>query len=219
MARSRYRQDGTKSMCRFNILLTAFFLSLLASPTAAGQRANDFPVATAAVISTEARPPMGYVGYCLRYPGECNAHTAARAIKLDQATWALLNNVNNEVNRRIQPVTDKDHWGVAERWDLPSDGKGDCEDYALLKRKILIEKGLNAGALLMTVVIDHEGAGHAVLTIVTDRGDYVLDNQEAAILPWTQTGYRFVKRQSMQDPNVWATIGTPARSPVATAAR
>ena len=206
-------------MCRIKIAIAAFIAGLLVSPVQASPRGSDLPVATAAATSGEARPPIGYVGYCLRYPGECSGHSAARPVKLDQAAWALLNSINDEVNRRIEPVTDKDHWGVAERWDLPTDGKGDCEDYALLKRKILIEKGLSAGALLMTVVIDRDGAGHAVLTVVTDRGDYILDNQEEAILPWTQTGYRFVKRQSMQDPNVWTSIGAPLRDPVATAAR
>lgn len=206
-------------MRSINIALAAVILGLLASPAQATQRASDLPVATAAATSGEARAPIGYIGFCLRYPGECNGHSATQPVKLDQAAWALLNRVNDEINRRIQPITDKHHWGVAERWDLPSDGKGDCEDYALLKRKILIEKGLSAGALLMTVVIDREGAGHAVLTVVTDRGDYVLDNQDETILPWTQTGYRFVKRQSMQDPNIWTSIGAPLRDPVATAAR
>ena len=206
-------------MCRINIALAALVLGLITSSAEAAPRATDLPITTAAATTGEARPPIGYVGFCLRYPGECNGHGDARPIKLDQATWTLINAVNDDINRRIQPVTDKDHWGVAERWDLPTDGRGDCEDYALLKRKILIEKGLPAGALLMTVVIDREGAGHAVLTVVTDRGDYVLDNQDEAILPWTQTGYRFVKRQSMHDPNVWALIGAPARDPVATAAR
>ena len=206
-------------MRSINIALAAVILGLLASPAQANQRASDLPIATAAATSGEARPPIGYIGYCVRYPGECTGHATDRPVKLDQAAWALLKRVNDEVNRRIQPVTDKDHWGVAERWDLPSDGKGDCEDYALLKRKILIEKGFSAGALLMTVVIDREGAGHAVLTVVTDRGDYVLDNQDETILPWTETGYRFVKRQSMQDPNIWTSIGAPLRDPVATAAR
>jgi predicted transglutaminase-like cysteine proteinase len=206
-------------MRSINIALAAVILGLVASPAQASQRASDLPIATAAATSGEARPPIGYIGYCVRYPGECTGHSTDRPVKLDQAAWALLKRVNDEVNRRIQPVTDKDHWGVAERWDLPSDGKGDCEDYALLKRKILIEKGFSAGALLMTVVIDREGAGHAVLTVVTDRGDYVLDNQDETILPWTETGYRFVKRQSMQDPNIWTSIGAPLRDPVATAAR
>lgn len=206
-------------MCRFSI---AFFISLLAFaplPAQAGSRLGDAPFTTAAATIGEARAPIGYVGFCMRYPQECHRHSDARPIKLDAASWALLNSVNDDVNRTIKPVTDKEHWGVAERWDLPSDGRGDCEDYALLKQKILIEKGLPSGALLMTVVIDREGLGHAVLTAVTDRGDFILDNQDEAILPWTKTGYRFVKRQSMQDPNVWAVVGAPLRDPVATATK
>lgn len=219
MARSPSSQDGTYPMCRIRIAIAASLFVLLPSLAHAAPRQSDLPVTTAAATTGEARAPIGYIGFCMRYAAECAPHTEARPLKLDAAAWTLLNAVNDDVNRRIQPITDKDHWGVAERWDLPFDGKGDCEDYALLKRKILIEKGVPTGALLMTVVIDREGAGHAVLTIVTDRGDFVLDNQDEAILPWTATGYRFVKRQSMEDPNVWSLIGAPVRDPVATAAR
>lgn len=206
-------------MCRFRVLITAAFLVLAPLSSLAAPKTVDLPVTTAAATAGDARPPIGYVGFCMRFSAECARKADARPIKLDAAAWALLNAVNDEVNRRIQPITDKDHWGVPERWDLPTDGKGDCEDYALLKQKMLIEKGMPVGALLMTVVIDREGAGHAVLTAVTDRGDFVLDNQDEAILPWTATGYRFVKRQSMFDPNQWALIGAPVRDPVATAAK
>ena len=48
----------------------------------------------------------------------------------------------------------------------------------------------------MTVVIDEKGEGHAVLTLITSRGDLILDNKTNAVLPWTQTGYTFVKRES-----------------------
>jgi predicted transglutaminase-like cysteine proteinase len=206
-------------MGRFSIAFFVALLSLVPISAAAGSKLADAPITTAAATIGEARPPIGYVGFCMRYPQECARRADPRPAKLDAATWALINNVNDEVNRRIQPVTDKDHWGLAERWDLPADGRGDCEDYALLKQKILIEKGIPAGALLITVVIDREGAGHAVLTLVTDRGDFVLDNQEETILPWITTGYRFVKRQSMHNANNWVTIDERGRDPVATAAR
>lgn len=206
-------------MKRIRALIAAAATIIAMGQADAGSRATELPVTTAAISTGEARPPIGYVGFCMRYSAECVRKSDARPIKLDAAMWALLKSVNQDVNRRIEAVTDKEHWGVPERWDLPFDGKGDCEDYALLKQKLLIEKGLPSGALLMTVVIDHEGAGHAVLTAVTDRGDFILDNQEETILPWLDTGYRFVKRQSMQDPNVWNAIGGPARDPVATAAK
>jgi predicted transglutaminase-like cysteine proteinase len=35
----------------------------------------------------------------------------------------------------------------------------------------------------------------------------VLDNQNENVLPWTETGYRFVKRQSQGDQNVWVSLG------------
>jgi predicted transglutaminase-like cysteine proteinase len=55
-----------------------------------------------------------------------------------------------------------------------------------------------------------------VLTVTTDKGDYVLDNQNDQILLWWKTGYRFVKRQSRFDTNVWVSLGH-TRPAVATA--
>ena len=104
--------------------------------------------------------------------------------------------VNAWVNDNIKPITDLEHWGVVERWNYPDDGYGDCEDYVLLKRRMLMQAGWPREALLITVVRDKKGDGHAVLTVKTNRGEFILDNQEAEILPWNKTGYRFVKRQS-----------------------
>ena len=109
-----------------------------------------------------------------------------------------------------------DHWGVVENWSYPDDGKGDCEDYVLLKRRMLMQAGWPREALLITVVRDKKGDGHAVLTVKTDKGDFILDNQEEQILLWSETGYRFVKRQSQTNPNVWVALGDP-RPALATA--
>jgi predicted transglutaminase-like cysteine proteinase len=125
--------------------------------------------------------------------------------------------VNAWVNGNIKPVTDLEHWGVIEQWDYPSDGYGDCEDYVLLKRRMLVQAGWPREALLITVVRDKRGDGHAVLTVKTDKGEFILDNQEAEILPWFKTGYRFVKRQSQSDQNVWIALGEP-RVPVTASA-
>ena len=101
--------------------------------------------------------------------------------------------------------------GRVERWSYPDDGYGDCEDYVLLKRRMLIQSGWPWEVLLVTVVRGKKDEGHAVLTVITDRGDYVLDNQNEHILLWWETGYRFVKRQSRSDPNVWVSLGNPRR--------
>jgi predicted transglutaminase-like cysteine proteinase len=121
------------------------------------------------------------------------------------------------VNKRIKPITDQEHWGVVDRWDFPNDGEGDCEDYQLLKRKILARAGLPRRAMRMTVVIDEEGQGHAVLTVRTSRGDFVLDNKHDAVLTWDQTPYTYVKRES-QAGTGWVSLGGVA-SPTATANR
>jgi predicted transglutaminase-like cysteine proteinase len=126
---------------------------------------------------------------------------------LDERRWRFLLEVNARVNRDIEPVTDMDHWGVAEKWSYPTDGKGDCEDYVLEKRKRLMEAGWPRQSLLVTVVRDKKGDGHAVLMVKTDRGDFILDNQEAKVKLWTDTGYRFLKRQSEQNPNIWVSLG------------
>ena len=65
---------------------------------------------------------------------------------------------------------------------LPTDGYGDCEDYVLLKRKMLIDAGWPREALLITVVRDRKGEGHAVLTVKTDKGELVLDNQNENVV-------------------------------------
>jgi len=130
--------------------------------------------------------------------------------------WRGLVRTNTWVNENIKPITDLDHWGVVEKWSYPDDGYGDCEDYVLLKRRMLIEAGWPREALLITVVRDKKGDGHAVLTVRTDKGEFVLDNQNDQILLWSDTGYRFVKRQSQSDPNTWVTLGDP-RPAVATA--
>ena len=145
--------------------------------------------------------------------------SAPRDIVLTSKTWDDLVKVNNWVNETIKPVTDMEHWGVVERWNLGEDGYGDCEDYALLKRKMLVQAGWPREALLMTVVRDKKGEGHAVLTVKTNRGEFILDNQEAEVLAWNKTGYKFVKRQSQADQNTWVALGEPRGAPATVSAR
>lgn len=167
-----------------------------------------------AVTGAETSVPFGWVDFCQRYRGECDTQVkAARDVELTGKAVRDLDRVNRWVNKNIESVSDMDHWGLVDRWDYPSDGKGDCEDYALLKRRMLTDLGYPVQALLMTVVKDRKGDGHAVLTVRTDRGDYVLDNLDEEVKGWKKTGYRFVKRQSQTDANAWVTIGEPTAAP------
>jgi predicted transglutaminase-like cysteine proteinase len=105
---------------------------------------------------------------------------------------------------------------VVDRWSYPDDGYGDCEDYVLLKRRMLIQSGWPREALLVTVARNEKDKGHAVLTVTTDKGDYILDNQNKNILLWSETRYQFVKRQSQADSNVWVSLSNQQRA-IATA--
>jgi predicted transglutaminase-like cysteine proteinase len=164
-----------------------------------------------------ARPPIGWVEFCADRQLECKVPPSTpRDVVLSSKAWTDLVRINKWVNENVKPMTDMDHWGVVEKWSYPDDGYGDCEDYALLKRRMLVEAGWPREALLMTVVREKNGNGHAVLTVKTDKGEFVLDNQEERILLWSETSYRFVKRQSQSDPNRWVSLGDP-RPTIATA--
>lgn len=155
----------------------------------------------------ETRPPIGYLAFCRRQAGECDA-TAPQAPRprLDARRWQELDAVNATVNMTVAPVTDLDLYKTVEYWTYP-DGSGDCEDYVLAKRRMLLERGWPASALLVTVVRDEEGLGHAVLTVTTDRGDFILDNKTSEIRDWRETPYLYQKRQSASDPLRWVSLG------------
>ncbi|MDF3814109.1 MULTISPECIES: transglutaminase-like cysteine peptidase [Rhodopseudomonas] len=170
-----------------------------------------------ASVGENTRAPIGWIELCAETPGECRGgDTQPRDIVLTQTAWTDLLRINRWVNDHIKPMTDMDHWGVVEKWSLPTDGYGDCEDYVLLKRKMLIDSGWPREALLITVVRDKQNDGHAVLTVKTDKGEFILDNQNEEVVAWTETGYRFVKRQSQSNPNIWVALGD-AKPSMATA--
>jgi len=170
--------------------------------------------ATYAAIGPQTAVPYGWVDFCHRYTGECTHEAQAPAdINLTAKAFDAIDQLNRWVNATIEPVTDAEHWGVADQWDYPTDMKGDCEDYALLKRRLLLGLGFPRQALLMTVVKDEHNEGHAILTIKTNHGEFILDNLTNEIKAWADTPYRFVKRQSQYDENVWVQIGDPTAVP------
>ncbi|MCX7324816.1 MAG: transglutaminase-like cysteine peptidase [Hyphomicrobiales bacterium] len=159
--------------------------------------------------SGDSRPPIGWVQFCSNraYAAECVVDTGEpEKVELTPKLWRTVTGINSKVNKDIEPITDMDHWGVVERWDMAEDGKGDCEEYVNIKRKKLVDAGVPRRALRIVVVIDEENAGHAVLMLRTDKGDFILDNKRNAVLAWHQTGYIFVKRES-QDKVGWVPLG------------
>jgi predicted transglutaminase-like cysteine proteinase len=150
--------------------------------------------------------PVGHYEFCQKLPDECRQKTARHApTELSRRLWSAIVSVNNSVNAAVTPKTDMEMWGREEVWSYPN-GQGDCEDYALEKRRQLMALGVPAGDLLITVVRQPNGDGHAVLTIRTSLGDYVLDNLEPRVLAWDETPYTYLKRQSDTNSGVWVKI-------------
>lgn len=157
-----------------------------------------------------AQPPYGFVRLCESQPDLCAVRSPARTatesrFNATPERLSELDEVNRAVNTAIEPLTDMELYGVSEFWTLPVD-KGDCEDYALLKREVLIRRGWPSSALLLTVVRDEKGEGHAVLTARTQQGDFVLDNKVTDVRIWYRTSYDFVMRQSYLNPREWVSL-------------
>jgi predicted transglutaminase-like cysteine proteinase len=158
-------------------------------------------------------PPIGYVTFCQQHQADCRPGPRfADRIQLTQTKFRQIEEVNTAVNTEIAPETDLDLYGKPEVWAYPTT-KGDCEDYVLLKRRILIERGFPESTLLITVVRDENSEGHAVLTVRTDKGDFVLDNKRREIVRWADTPYTFIKRQSEKNPLVWISLLPPETAP------
>ena len=162
-------------------------------------------------------PPIGYVTFCRENRDECRpGRRFADRIQLTPSKFREIVGINNDVNKAIAPVTDLELYGQPEVWAYPADNRGDCEDYVLLKRKKLIERGFPESTLLITVVRDENNEGHAILTVRTDKGDFVLDNKRREVMRWAETPYTFVKRQSERNPLVWISLLPPEAAPQTT---
>jgi len=202
--------EGSAMKKSLPLLFALFSLCFWEPLNGAQARDNKLPAVTTAALTQGGLPaPWGWRDFCRKNPADCVVQKAdaTDSFTLTPEKWKSILETNIKVNQSIEPVSDTAHWGKPESWDYPSDGKGDCEDYALLKRGLLIRAGVPASALLMTVVINRKSEGHAVLTLKSDRGDFVLDNVINEILAWESSGYRFVQRQSEADPNEWVRLG------------
>ncbi len=151
--------------------------------------------------------PIGHYDFCQLNPAECSIKSSdQKPLHLTKDLWKKLIAVNNNVNSSIKPMTDMEIYGKDEVWAYPTKGVGDCEDYALEKRRDLARKGIPLSDLLMTVVKRPNDEGHSILTVRTDLGDFVLDNLEGKVKLWSDTPYKYIKRQSTTNTGVWVSI-------------
>jgi predicted transglutaminase-like cysteine proteinase len=185
-------------------LLAGLVSMLLTLAPAASATALDLTnVAFVQTVSGTTSIPVGHLDFCASHPVECRANDGVvSAMPLDEASWQQLVSVNAYYNQNVMPVTDEDLYKVAEFWTYPN-GYGDCEDFVLAKRRDLINSGWHPSTLMIAVVKEANGNGHAVLIARTDRGDLVLDNQDGNIRLWSETPYKFIKRQSQAHAGQW----------------
>ena len=189
----------------FNQVLKAVMLMSFASGflvSGANAMGNGPYMKTAGLTSQ----PIGHYEYCERYSSDCNIKSwNAKATKLTKQRWSDLVEINNFSNNTIRPVTDMEIFNREEVWIYP-ETQGDCEDYVLMKRHMLMQRGWPASSLLITVVRQSNGEGHAVLTVRTDKADYILDNLDGKIRAWNETDYTYLKRQSERHSGRWIDI-------------
>lgn len=146
--------------------------------------------------------PIGFPSACTRYAWLCHKNTSSGEMS-DEKAMPLLKKINRDANSSVRPATDYATTGKAEYWSLPINNKGDCEDYALLKMKSLLDAGFPANKLAISVVIDRNGGNHVVLLARLKSGDYVLDNLAGSVKPWSSTGYTFLASQNFNNKSAW----------------
>lgn len=198
-------------------LLSAVVGGLFLSVSITSGQASPIPVGGAA-------PALAaWNEYCHSSPDDCRVDgSEPLTVPRTRRVMRLLQKINRAVNAAIIQQTDPIHRGVLDRWEIPSDGIGDCEDIQLLKRRLLVDAGLPRRVLLMTVVVTPAGEGHAVLTVRTASGDLILDNQNNQVKAWDATDLRFIKRESQDVAapggfSTWVALGVPPTAPVTAA--
>lgn len=162
--------------------------------------------ATAQTAGAPTLPHIGYLLMCMRDKDEalpeCTERPGRSKEPMGSELWEALNSVTWFVNRSVEPMDDSVQYQQADYWTYPESGSGDCEDYALEKKRQLINRGYSPNALDLAVVLEQECyedlslcSAHAVLIVATDRGEFVLDNLNDAVKPIEQTDYIYLKRQ------------------------
>lgn len=153
-------------------------------------------------------PPMAYTQFCLRYKDQCKTERVVfrgGPVRLTAQRWDDLKEVNRSVNSAISPEPNTE--GLAgEKW-LINPSSGDCNDYAVSKRSQLLARGWPARALLLSEVVTSWGEHHLILVVRTSAGDLLLDNLAPQIRTWTRASYRWVRMQTPNNPNFWASLG------------
>ncbi|MHA6297969.1 transglutaminase-like cysteine peptidase [Devosia sp. CAU 1758] len=182
---------------KFNFKMAGLVLALtMASVGTAAAYINDHAYkGFAPVVQTAAITPLSMQYFCAKNRAECRGGGSGQAT-MTPNLMAVLQQVNVHVNRAIRPRVDN-----ADIWEL-NPTEGDCEDYVLSKRSMLIRNGVSAGSLRIAYTHTRRGEPHAVLVVRTSQGDYVLDNLSNSVKTLRASGYN-IRSMSSSDPSRW----------------
>jgi predicted transglutaminase-like cysteine proteinase len=185
-------------------------LELSSGPASLGQVAPLSPMVKASQNADEAVPTVASAPLAAKVALPVAQPTPFGGLTMTKALWDQVNAVNRRVNRSISPRSDTDTYGLADYWAMPllrsSTPSGDCEDIVLEKKRALRSLGITDQALDIALVTTWMGESHAVLLLVTDQGEYVLDNLTPAIRFWSKAGYVWHERQVGDGAFSWAQV-------------
>jgi predicted transglutaminase-like cysteine proteinase len=100
---------------------------------------------------------------------------------------ATLSRVNRWANGSIGFADDSDSYGRRDYWATAEEtlaaGRGDCEDYAILKYQMLAALGFDRSRMYLTLARDLvRNVDHAVLVVRIGDAHYMLDNATDTVL-------------------------------------
>jgi predicted transglutaminase-like cysteine proteinase len=181
------------------LALAAIILAALATGGAAAAPGSSIEVLAR---DTGSAGPIGWLRLCARQPGECLPAVAETRVAMTKERWMTLAGINEQVNRRFRQVSDP---AGQDDWRADAVARGDCEDMALAKRRLLLAEGWPRGALRLVVALV-EGEHHLVLAVETTEGTLVLDNLQPAPMPWGELPYRWVMLERPSVPAWWSDL-------------
>ncbi|WP_244468017.1 transglutaminase-like cysteine peptidase [Nitratireductor soli] len=141
----------------------------------------------------------------------CSAKANALAATVKRASGKAfgqkLSEINYAVNRSIAYTTDRENYGRLDHWAKPAQilnlGKGDCEDYAILKMAALNAAGIPMSSMSIVVLQDQRRAlFHAVLAVSTSQGHFILDNLHDRVMKDSALG-DYLPLYSMSEDRSW----------------
>jgi len=180
------------------------FLAVITTVAISGFAAQAHP--SAMITGALTSQPIGHFEFCKREPGECSVRSRNKTpLTMSDELLQRLQALTVSINKAVKPKSDLQLYGQDEYWTYPVDA-GDCEDYALAKRRVLMGDGVSAANLLLTVLRRPNGEGHAVLTVRTTIGDVILDNLTDSVLNWDEAEYIYLKRQAANHTGRWVSI-------------